>query len=164
MPSSKLVKRAGGLFAAAILASSLIACAAEPEMQFVSPTMAPPEQTLSEACAISGEEVDRLTIEVEQQIRDALARAASELASGQAPSIQALSGSLDSAIAEIEAEISNAEVLASVAKVRESLQGFGEITTPDSALGIPGYLTSLSSQVNEVVDAGKSLQSLCSTN
>lgn len=164
MPSSNFAKRAGGLFAAAILASSLFACAAEPEMPFVSPTMAPPEQSLSDACAISGDEVDRLTVEAEQQIRDELAKAASELANGQAPSIQALSGSLDSTLAEIEAQISNTEVLDAIAKLREELQAFDTIKAPDSALGIPGYLSSLSTQLNEVVTAGKSLQSLCTTN
>src|SRR5690606_29240709 len=114
MPSLTFTLRAGGLIAAAILASSLMACAAEPEIKFVSPTMAP-EQSLIEAGAISGEEVDRLTHEAEQQIRGSWEQAGAELASGQIPSVDALTGTLNDTLAEVEGQISNAEVLESIA-------------------------------------------------
>lgn len=140
-----------------------MACAAEPELKFVAPTMAP-EQTLIEACEVSGEEVDRLTLDAEQQIRNRLEQTGAELASGQVPSVDALSETLDDTFAEIEAQISNSEVLASVAQVRESMRGFQDITKPESALGVPAYVASLGSQLNELAKAGKQLQTLCSAN
>ena len=163
MPSLTFALRAGGLIAAATLASSLMACAAEPEIKFVSPTMAP-EQSLIEACAISGEEVDRLTLEAEQKIRGSLEQAGAELASGQIPSIDALTGTLNDTLAEVEGQISNAEVLDSIAQVREAMRGFQDIAKPESALGVPGYVASLGSQLNELAKASKQLQALCSSN
>ncbi len=163
MPSSTFAVRAGGLIAAVSLASSLMACSAEPELKFVSPTMAP-AQTLSEACAISGEEVDRLTLEAEKQMRGALEQAGADLANGQIPSIDALSGSLDDTLPEVEGQISNSEVLASVAQVREAMRGFQDIAKPETAIGVPGYIASLGSQLNELAKAGKQLQALCNSN
>src|SRR5699024_7735179 len=105
-PSSSFVVRAGALVAAAAIVSSLMACSAEPELKFVSPTMAP-VQTIVEACAITGEEVDRLTLETEQRFRDALDQARADIAAGQMPSTDALSGTLGETLTEIEKQISN---------------------------------------------------------
>ena len=155
--------RTGGLIAVATLASSLMACASEPELKFVAPTMAP-EQTLIEACAISGAEVDRLAREAEKQISEGLAQAGAELSNGEIPSVEALSGSLDDTLAEVEGQITNSEVLASVTQVREAMQGFQDIAKPESALGVPGYIASLGSQLNELANAGKQLQTICNSN
>lgn len=160
MPSSTFAVRAGGILAVAALASSLAACAAEPELGFTSPTMAP-EQSLIEACAISGDEVDRLTADAQQQISSEMELAASELASGNLPSLDALSGTLDDTLAEIEGQLSNSEVLAAVGNVRTAMQGFADIQQPESALGLPAYLASLGSQLSDLAQAGKQLQALC---
>lgn len=161
MPSSSFVVRAGALIAAAAIVSSLMACSAEPELKFVSPTMAP-VQTIVEACAITGEEVDRLTLETEQRFRDALDQARADIAAGQMPSTDALSGTLGETLTEIEKQISNAEVLTAITQLREAAQGFRDIAQPESALAVPGYLGSLGSQLNELAQAGKQLKTLCS--
>ena len=160
MPSSIFAVRAGGLLAVAALAGMLTACAAEPALTFTAPTMAP-EQNLVDACSVSGAQVDRLTAETEQQIRRGIEDAAAKLASGELPSVEVLTGPLEGALSEIEAQVTNSEVLAAVGAVRDALQGFQDITAPDSALGVPGYLADLGSQVNALTEAGKRLQSLC---
>ncbi len=163
MPNSFFAARVGGILMVSVLACSVTACAAEPELHFTSPTMAP-EQTILEACAISGDEINRLTAEAEQQIRAGIEQAGADLASGQLPKIDVFSDTFDSTLAEIEAQISNAEVVAAIDNVRAAAQGFGEIQAPDSMLGAPGYITSLVKQSGELAQAGKDLQALCTTN
>lgn len=160
MPSSIFAVRAGGLLAVAALAGMLTACAAEPALTFTAPTMAP-EQSLIDACSVSGAQVDQLTAETEQQIRQGIEDAASKLASGEMPSVEVFTGPLEGALSEIEAQVTNSEVLAAVGAVREAMRGFQDITPPDSALGVPGYLADLGSQVNALTEASKQLQTLC---
>lgn len=160
MPSTTFAARAGALITVAALTSSLVACGAEPDLKFVAPTMAP-QQSIAEACFISGEEVDRLTLETQQKIQQSLEQAGAAIANGQLPSVDALSGTLVDTLTEVESQISNSEVLAAVTRVREAAQGFQQIDQPDSPLGVPGYLASLGTQLKEIAEAGKSLQSLC---
>ena len=100
--------------------------------------------------------------EVQQQILSGVEQAGADLASGNLPSIDVLSGPLEGALTEIEAQVSNSEVLAAVTGMREAAQGFQDIVKPESALGVPGYIASLSAQANELTEASKQLQSLCS--
>lgn len=168
MPSSTFATRvrfglrAGGVLAVAALASSLTACAAEPALKFVAPTMAP-EQSLVDACSVSGVELERLTAETEQQIRQGIEEAGAQLTNGELPSIDILSGPLNDALAEIEAQVSNSEILAAVGEVRVAMQGFQYIEKPESAIGVPGYLAALGSQASELARASSELQSLCTT-
>lgn len=120
-----------------------------------------PEQTLSEACALTGDEVDQLTIDIERQIKQGIEQAATDLASGTMPSFDFLSMSVDGTLVEIEDKITNTEVHGAVEDVRGALQGFPEIPQPDSLLGVPGFLGSLGSQLNELLDASNALRSLC---
>ena len=61
----------------------------------------------------------------------------------------------------IESQVTNSEVLAAVGSVRDAMQGFQDITAPESALGVPGYLAELGAQVNALTEASKQLQTLC---
>lgn len=160
MPTASLAARVGGLLTAAALATGITACAAEPPLGITAPTMAP-DQSIAEACAISGEEVDRITREAESQIRQGIEQAGSDLASGKTPSFEFLSESIDQTVAEVEQQITNSEVLAALGEVRTALQGFGEIAPPDSLLGAPGYIASLGGQLSELSTAGRELQQLC---
>lgn len=160
MPSSTFAARTGALLTVAALAGMLTACAAEPALTFTAPTMAP-EQSLVDACSVSGTEVERLTQQTEQQVRQGVEEAGAKIANGELPSIEVLTGPLEEALAQIESQVSNSEVLAAVGEVRAAMQGFQDIKTPDSALGVPGYLAELGTQVNELAQAGKRLQTLC---
>ena len=160
MPSSTFAARTSSLLAVAALAGTLTACAAEPALTFTAPTMAP-EQSLIDACSVSGAQVEQLTQETEQQIRKGIEDATAQLASGQMPSVEVLTGPLEGALAEIEAQVTNSEVLAAVGEVRAAMQGFQDITPPESAIGVPGYLAELGAQVNELAQASKQLQTLC---
>ena len=160
MPSSNFAMRTGGLLATALLAGMLTACAAEPPLTFTAPTMAP-EQSLIEACSVSGAQVEQLTAETEQQVRQGIEDAAAKLAGGEMPSIEVLTGPLEQALSEIESQVTNSEVLAAVGSVRDAMQGFQDITAPESAFGMPGYLAELGAQVNALTEASKQLQTLC---
>ena len=152
--------RTGGLVAVVALLSGLTACAAEPSLKLVAPTMAP-DQSVSEACAISGEEVDRITHETEEQIRQGVEQAGADLAAGRIPSFEFLAPPADEALAEVSEQISNLEVLDAIENVRVELQDFGEIERPESLLTTPGYIAALGSQLNDLAQAGKTLQGLC---
>lgn len=160
MPNSLFAARAGGILAITVLACSVTACAAEPELNFAPPTMAP-EQSVVEACAISGDQINQLTTEAEQQIRDGIDQAGADLASGKLPRIELFSETFDSTLAELEAQISNYEVLSAIEEVRLAAQGFSDIQAPDSLFGAPSYVTSLVKQSGKLAEAGKNLQALC---
>lgn len=160
MPNSLFAARAGGILAITALACSVTACAAEPEISFAPPTMAP-EQSVIEACAISGDQINQLTVEAEQQIRQGIEQAGTDLSSGKLPKIELFSETFDSTLAELEAQISNYEVVAAIDDVRTAASGFSDIQAPDSLLGAPGYVTALVKQSTELADAGKALQKLC---
>ncbi len=160
MPSSTFAMRTSSLLVVAALAGMLTACAAEPALTFTAPTMAP-EQSLIDACSVSGAQVEQLTQATEQQVRQGIEDAAAKLASGEIPSVEVLTGPLESALSEIEAQVTNSEVLAAVGEVRAAMQGFQDITVPESALGVPGYLADLGAQVNALAEASKALQTLC---
>lgn len=146
--------------AVAALLGGLTACTAEPALQRVAPTMAP-DQSVSEACAISGDEVDRITRETEEQIRQGVEQAGADLAAGRVPSFDFLATPVDEALAEVSAQISNLEVLDAIENVRTELRGFSEIERPESLLSTPGYVAALGAQLNELAQAGRTLQSLC---
>lgn len=160
MSVSTLSSRSAGLLAATALIGGLTACATEVPLEIASPTMAP-EQSVDEACAISGEDIDRITRETEEQLRAGIDQAGADLAAGRIPSFEFLAGPIDEAVAEVEAQISNAEVVEAIGRLRAALQGFGEIERPESLLSTPGYVAALGAQLNEVVNAGSELQSLC---
>jgi hypothetical protein len=160
MPNSLFAARAGGILAITALACSVTACAAEPELSFAPPTMAP-DQSVVEACAISGDQINQLTAEAEQQIRDGIEQAGADLTSGKVPRIELFSDTFDSTLAGLEAQISNYEVVTAINDVRTAAQGFSDIHAPDSLLGAPGYVTALVKQSGQLADAGKALQALC---
>lgn len=162
MPTPSLAIRVGGVIASSSLLACLAACAAQPTLNITMPTMAP-DQSLAEACAISGEEVDRITREVETQIQSAIDQAGSEISAGNLPSFELFAEPIDTAIAEIEVQITNPDVLDAIGELRTSVQGFADIERPESALGYPGYLSELGSQMNKLASAGEQLQSLCIT-
>ncbi|NLA66233.1 MAG: hypothetical protein GX862_10035 [Leucobacter sp.] len=154
--------RTGGLLAAsAALAFGLSSCASTAvSLDYVPPTMAP-EQSIDEACKIAGDEVDRITLEVEAQIKSGIDEARVQLAAGRLPSLDFFSGTVDDALAEVHEQVENAEVAQAVSDIRASLQAFGEIDTPDSPLAVAGYLSDLTTELNNLVSAGKDLQELC---
>lgn len=159
MPTATPVARAGSVLAAAALIGGLVSCAPEP-LKIVAPTMAP-DQSISEACAISGAEVDRITVETEQALRERLEQAGNDIAAGRLPTVEPFTSSIDDAIAEVEQQVSNTEVLAALEQLRGALQGFGELEQPESLLGAAGYLSSLTAQITEFANAGARLQQLC---
>lgn len=141
-----------------VIATGLTACASAelPLDPATRPTMAP-EQSSAEACAVSQAKVDALEAEVRKQ----LAQAGKSVAAGKTPDLSALVGGLDGTMASIIDEVSNAEVLAALTRVRTEFDGLGEISPPDSILGMPGYLAELGTQFGRVTEAGGELQRLC---
>jgi len=141
------------------IAIGLTACASAelPLDPSTRPTMAP-EQSSAEACAVSQAKVDALVAEVRKQ----LATAGKTVAAGKTPDLSALVGSLDGSMATIIDEVSNTEVLSALTRMRAEFDGLGEISPPDSILGMPGYLAELGTQFGKVTEAGSELQELCS--
>jgi hypothetical protein len=45
--------------------------------------------------------------------------------------------------------------------MRAALRGFQDIPSPESALGVPGYLSELGAQLQVLTQAGERLQALC---
>lgn len=163
MRCSKTVLRLGGALTVVSVAGCLLSCSSAPEkLDFVSPTMAPP-QSISEACSISSAKVDELTLDAKQRIGDAMSTAASDVMSGKMPTIDVLSGSIGDTLKEVEGEINNAEVLDAVKGVHKALRGFHDIQQPDSAVGVPAYLRALGRQLGDLGQASGRLQSLCTT-
>lgn len=160
--TSSPLRRAGlGVGAAAAMVFALSGCATETAaLDYTPPTMAP-VQSIDEACEVAGEEVNRLTREAETQLKQGIDRALADLAARQMPSFDILSGSIDDAIAEVQEEVDNPEVSSALQDVRSSLQAFGEQSAPDSLLAVPGYITSLTSQTQDLVTAATNLNALC---
>lgn len=163
MPTKKTAQRACLAAAAVALAAALTACASEALPEFSPPTMAP-DQNIAEACLISGDEVDRLTLQVEQEVRASLETAWQDVSAGKLPDftfVSELSTSIGTALAEVEQHVNNEEVRTSLAEVRAAVQGFADIEAPRSLLGTPGYLAALTAQLSELQTAGSTLQQLC---
>ena len=152
--------RTGGLVTVAALLGGLTACAAAPALELAAPTMAP-DQSVSEACAISGDEIARITRDTEAQLREGIEQAGADLAAGRIPTFEFLAPPVDEALADVSEQISNLEVLDAIAQLRNELSGFSEIERPESLLSTPGYVAQLGTQLNELVQAGKTLQTLC---
>ena len=75
MPFSTSVYRTAACVVVVGALGGLASCAAEPTLRIISPTMAP-DQTIAEACELSGEEIDQVTVKTEQQIKEGLSQAA----------------------------------------------------------------------------------------
>lgn len=148
-----------GALAATALAASLTGCATDTVTVLTSPppTMAP-EQSVSDACGVSRDEVDAIVNEARQQIE----AAAGTLASGELPDLSGLSVSASESFERIVADVSNPEVVTALDDVRAAIDGFGEVAAPESLLAVPGYLTGLGTQLSELQTAGAQLQQLCS--
>jgi hypothetical protein len=156
------VRRGGLVLGTAALLGTLAACASPVASKYIPPTMAP-QQSVDEACGIAGAEVDRVTTETEQQVRASLEAAAADLTAGKMPSLNSfsVSVSVDDTLADIEAQVINPEVLTTIVGVRASLAGFSSVAGPDTLLGVPEYLTSMATQVNQLVGASNDLRKLC---
>jgi len=163
MVTFRLVRRGALILAAIMITGAASACASTPALEFVSPTMAP-EQTRAEACALSKETVDRITVETEDQIKQGIDLAGADIAAGKMPSLDFLSFSIKDSLTEIESEISNPEVLEAIKSVREDLQGFSDINVPTSLIQAPAYLGSLGTQLGQLIAHGEDLRKLCDAN
>lgn len=160
MPSSTFATRAGGLLAAVALAGTMTACTAEPVPSFTAPTMAP-GQSLTDACSMAGIDVQQLTQDTEMKLQQGIAEAAVKFASGEEISLQSLTGPLEAALTDLESQVTHSELLASIGEMRAALRGFQDIPSPESALGVPGYLSELGAQLQVLTQAGERLQALC---
>lgn len=160
-PILTALRTAGLLGTTVALAGALTACGTETmALDYVPPTMAP-KQTVDEACLLVGEEVDRITLETEQQIKRGIDQAAADLAEGKMPSLDFVSTSVDGVLAEVQEQVANSEVAAAVTEVRGSLQAFSEIAKPDTLLGVPGYISAFTADLTDLIEAGNRLQGLC---
>lgn len=159
--SSRLRQAGSGVGVALLLAGGLTGCAGQSiSLDYTPPTMAP-LQSIDEACQLTGDEVNRLTIDAEQKIKQGIDQAASDIAAGKMPSLDFSFSTVDEALAEVQAEVDNPEVASALLDLRASLQGIGEIGAPESALAVPGYIATLTSQMQSLVSAGTELQNLC---
>lgn len=146
------------------LLGSLSACAAElPSTAFApapAPTMAP-EQSVGEACALSGAEVDRIVAQAEHDIATGLEDAAAALVQGQTPSFAFLALSVDESLDSVRRGITNGEVAAALGRLSDGFSGFGAIAQPESVLGVPGFLGDVKAQLLTLTEASDALQKLC---
>lgn len=149
-----------GLAAAAALTASLTACGvpAAPVEMVNPPTMAP-DQSISEACAVSSAEVDAVT----QEVKDRIDEAGKAVASGEMPDLDGIFGTISGALEGVTEGVSNPEVAAALGEVQAGVAGLGDIKAPDSLLGAPGYVADLTGQLAKIQSAGESLRALCLT-
>ena len=150
--------------AAVPLLASVSACAAEPTEQasvpYKAPTMAP-EQSVTEACGLSRDEVDRLVVQTEETVKAGLEGAGQELLRGEMPSFGFLTESLSGTFELTQASITNPEVSAALGRITDGFTGFGAIEQPSSILGVPAYLAKLNGQLTALTEAGRDLRTLC---
>lgn len=154
-----MMLRSGGLLITAVaLVLGCTACAAEPAEIAPGdrPTLAP-EQTTGEACASSKAEVDSLVTGMKRQVK----QAGKDVAAGKVPDIGSIVAQLQASAGALTENVSNPEVLAALEGVRTEVDGFAEITAPDTLLGMPGYLGSLGAQLGRLQEASKKLAALC---
>lgn len=146
------------------LVASVSACAAEPTEQSAAPYKAPtmaPEQSVSEACGLTRDDVDRLVVTTEEAVRAGLEEAGQELLRGEMPSFGFLTQSLSGSFDLSQSGITNPEVTAALGRVTDGLTGFQDIEHPGSILGVPAYLAALNGQLSALSDAGQDLRALC---
>lgn len=150
--------------AAVSLVVSVSACAAEPSEPTAAPYKAPtmaPEQSVSEACGLSRDDVDRLVVQTEETVKAGLEEAGQELLRGEMPSFVFLTQSLDGALQLSQESVTNPEVSAALGRITDSFTGFGAIEQPGSILGVPAYLAALNGQLAALTAAGQDLRTLC---
>lgn len=157
MPIRKLRAPAVALTVVAAV-SALTACSFTPAPAVVSnpPTMAP-EQSVSEACAISRAEVDATT----QEVKDRIDQAGKDIAAGKAPDLGGIADTVGGALDRVAEGVTNPEVLEALDRVRSEISELGEIEAPDSLMDAPNYLGELTSHLSDLQAAGTALQELC---
>lgn len=143
-----------------IAASStlLTACAltSAPPVVANPPTMAP-EQSVSDACAISRAEVDAVT----KEVKDRVDRLGQDVTAGKTPDLDGIVDTVGSALERISDGVTNPEVLAALDDVRVEIDGLGAIDPPESLVDAPTYIGTLTSQLAKVQAAGTALKELC---
>lgn len=157
--SKRMMLRSGELLTVAlVLLLGCTACAAEPAQIDPGnrPTLAP-EQTTGEACAASKAEVDSLISGMKHQV----AQASKDVTAGKMPDLASIVAQLQASAEALTENVSNPEVLSALESVRTEVDRFAAITAPDTLLGMPGYLSSIGTQLGKLQDAGKQLTSLC---
>ncbi|MBU3994687.1 MAG: hypothetical protein KKF42_02750 [Actinobacteria bacterium] len=150
--------------AAVSLVASVSACAAEPAEQDAAPYKAPtmaPEQSVSEACGLSRDEVDRLVLTTEKTVKVGLEEAGQDLLRGEMPSFGFLTQSLSGSFELTQENITNSEVSAALGRITDGFTGFEHIEQPGSILGVPAYLAALNGQLTALTEAGQDLRTLC---
>ncbi|MGK0740949.1 hypothetical protein ACSHWG_03595 [Leucobacter sp. Z1108] len=158
------VARLALAISAVSLVASASACAAEPAAQEAAPYKAPtmaPEQSVSEACGLSRDEVDRLVVMAEESVKAGLEEAGKDLLRGEMPSFGFLTQSLSGSFELTQETITNSEVSAAIGRITDGFTGFQDIEQPGSILGVPAYLAALNGQLAALTEAGQDLRTLC---
>ncbi|CAG7599090.1 hypothetical protein ACFPZL_02400 [Leucobacter soli] len=161
MPTTKLLRVCTtlvGALAGAVLLTGLTSCGVEtaqldPENR---PTMAP-EQSTDEACAEARAGIDALVADAREQLE----AAGTSVAAGEMPDLTGLQEQMQRSIDTIAEGVSNSEVLAAIDGVRAEIDGFAELSPPESILGMPGYLAELGGQAGDLQSAAEALRTLC---
>lgn len=163
------VKRGGGTLTTSIavialaLTGTLSGCATSQKSFDYSPPKMAPEQSIDEACELTGKEVDRLTLETEAQIKVGIEQAVTDIGAGKMPAFDFFPLSISEVLGDVQAQVVNPEVSQALTALRESYEGFGKIDKPKSLFEAAGYVSSITTQLKDLAVAGQNLQSLCGT-
>jgi len=156
--SRRSARGVGTLIVAMGLSAGLASCAAASAPAPVTnpPTMAP-EQSVSEACAVSRAEVDAIT----KDVKDRIDQASKAVAAGETPDFTGVFEAVSGALDRVSESVTNPEVLAALQRVQAEVLKLGEAKAPGSLLETPKYLSQVTGQLAKVQSAGESLQRLC---
>lgn len=120
-------------------------------------TAAPPARVGPEGCGVSSEQISAI---FDQALAE-VGPVADAVLAGEVPDLAGLVAPFETDLAELAKGATDPEALQALTNAQQALQGFGEIPAPQNVLEAAGYVQELSAQIQELRDAGTTLQQLC---
>ncbi|MBP6685007.1 MAG: hypothetical protein KA158_06260 [Leucobacter sp.] len=150
-----LATRTRSVFIAAALLVTLSGCSVFSAAP--GDSTAPPARVGPEGCGVSSEQISAI---FDQALAE-VGPVADAVLAGEVPDLAGLVAPFETDLAELAQGATDPEALQALTAAQQALQGFGEIPAPQNVLEAAGYAQELSAQIQELRDAGTTLQQLC---
>lgn len=162
--SSKVVRHTRFVIVAALLAAALTGCASLslPGGGSGSKVESPDGSTSTSpgaTCGVSGERVNSIVDDVLTEV----GTVQDSVLAGEFPDLQALLAPLEGDLRGLTEGVTDPALLAALESVQAAVLGFGDIPAPKGLLDAPGYLKSITGQLEQLRSASTNLQQLCKT-